>query len=485
MVINEELYNFLKIDGVVTPIFKGLPKIHKSLNDPPLRPIVSGRKWVTENASIWLETTLRPFVDSMDNILTDTGSFLKALGEVERAPPEDLYLMVTLDVQSLFTVINNEYGVTAISQLLKANDVNDHKIGLFKTMLSLVLENNAFLGPQQLYRQAQGVAKCTPCANTASDSKDEPLANLRPRHHELIRTPCGPVKSWSELTTPLKVYYSLAILSLLVLLSVTIWILSKQNENDKNSEEDFAFSLIQLIGIVFCIYYVTRGILQESQQELVVFGLSVLLLMIRSVVNFAVVPSKDRTVIMVVRFTCVMVFGCFHLICASVILFKRQNMMAFRVGGALESLQRQYYMLNLCFSMLTFDLQAQLCLCVLMLVESGTSHVHSIILGVGILWSCLTAAVGIISVIKEVKALVWLFVLQNLPELAYLVYLLYYTAKSWAENGYHVMEAAAITGSIISLVIKSVLFWSIVQVYRSFGQGLRERMFSSYGTIAT
>lgn len=34
-------------------------------------------------------------------------------------------------------------------------------------------------------------------------------------------------------------------------------------------------------------------------------------------------------------------------------------MMAFRVGGALESLQEQYFLLNLCFSMVTFDLQAQ------------------------------------------------------------------------------------------------------------------------------
>lgn len=319
----------------------------------------------------------------------------------------------------------------------------------------------------------------------ASDSKDTPLPNLQPRHHELIPTPCGPIKSWSELTTPVKVYYCLAILSLLVLLSVTIWITSEQNMNDKNSREDFAFSLIQLIGVVFCIYYVTRGILQENQEELAVFGLSVLLLMIRSAINFGVMSSKERTTSIVVRFTCIMAFGVFHLSCATIILIKRQNMMAFRVGGALESLQRQYYMLNLCFSMLTFDLQSQLCLCVLMLVDSGTSRAHSIILGIGIFWSCLTAVVGIISVIKEVKALVWLFALQNLPELAYLIYLLYYIIKSWLENESHVLEAAAITGSIISMLIKFVLFWSLLQVYRSFGQGLRERMFSSYGTIDT
>lgn len=37
-------------------------------------------------------------------------------------------------------------------------------------------------------------------------------------------------------------------------------------------------------------------------------------------------------------------------------------MMAFRVGGALESMQEQYFLLNLCFSMVTFDLQAQVSL---------------------------------------------------------------------------------------------------------------------------
>lgn len=53
-----------------------------------------------------------------------------------------------------------------------------------------------------------------------------------------------------------------------------------------------------------------------------------------------------------------MCLGAIHVLCAT-LLIQRPNMMAFRVGGALESLQQQYFLLNLCFSMVTFDLQAQ------------------------------------------------------------------------------------------------------------------------------
>ena len=59
-----------------------------------------------------------------------------------------------------------------------------------------------------------------------------------------------------------------------------------------------------------------------------------------------------------VRFVCIQCVGVFHVFC-TVLLINRPNMMAFRVGGALESLQEQYFLLNLCFSMVTFDLQAQ------------------------------------------------------------------------------------------------------------------------------
>lgn len=58
------------------------------------------------------------------------------------------------------------------------------------------------------------------------------------------------------------------------------------------------------------------------------------------------------------RFGYIICVGAVYLFCASLLIL-RPNSMAFRVGGALESLQEQYFLFNLCFSMVTFDLQAQ------------------------------------------------------------------------------------------------------------------------------
>ncbi|XP_061456489.1 uncharacterized protein LOC133372218 isoform X2 [Rhineura floridana] len=263
------------------------------------------------------------------------------------------------------------------------------------------------------------------------------VPNLTPRHQELIPTPCGPIKPWSELSCPVKIYFCVNILSLLSIIGLTIENLVQQKD------EDFTVSLIQLIAVVFCIYYVSRGILQENRQELMVFVLSVALVMLRSIINFTVL-SADQKLKLLARFVLILLVGAFDVICA-VVLIQTESMMAFRVGGALQSLQAQYFMLNLCFSMLTFDLQAQ--------------------------------------ILKELKPLAWIFLSQNLPEVAYLAYLLYTVIQEWGQGNSYALEAAVITCSCISVMIKSALFWALFHVYHSFGQGLRERMFSSYGRI--
>ncbi|XP_028265890.1 uncharacterized protein LOC114438609 [Parambassis ranga] len=303
--------------------------------------------------------------------------------------------------------------------------------------------------------------------------------NLRPRHQELIVTPCGPIKSWSELSCLLKLYFCFTVASLLALLGLTVSSIYKQHMGtDVSDEDNFTVSLIQLVGILFCIYYITRGILQENRQELVVFVLSVLVVMIRSVVNFSVVDSKGKQELLV-RFVCIMCLGVVHVLC-TMLLIQRPNMMAFRVGGALERLQEQYFLLNLCFSMVTFDLQAQLCLCILITTsDSAMSAASSIILAVGVVWACLTAAVGAVAVLKEAKVLVWIFMVQNLPQVAFFVYLMYTVIEKWFQDNTYTLEAAAVTGALISLVIKVVLFWGLIRLVHSFGQGLRERMFAS------
>ncbi|XP_065552538.1 uncharacterized protein LOC136022749 isoform X1 [Lathamus discolor] len=250
-----------------------------------------------------------------------------------------------------------------------------------------------------------------------SGSAAPPQPNLTPRHRQLIPTPCGPIKPCSELSFPVKIYFCVTILSLLSVIGLTVETLVRQ------TEEDFTISLIQLIGVVFCVYYVTRGILQENRQELIVFVLSILLVMFRSIVNFTVLSAEQKPKLLA-RFILILLVGSFDVICA-IILIQSQSMMAFRVGGALESLQSQYFMMNLCFSMLTFDLQAQLCLCVLLISLHEITLLHNIISATGVLWACLKVSISIIAILKELKPLVWIFLTQNIPEVAFLIYLLY------------------------------------------------------------
>uniref|UniRef100_A0A8C9NYF3 DUF7789 domain-containing protein n=1 Tax=Serinus canaria TaxID=9135 RepID=A0A8C9NYF3_SERCA len=145
--------------------------------------------------------------------------------------------------------------------------------------------------------------------------------------------------------------------------------------------------------------------------------------MLRSITNFSLLPAGQKPQLLA-RFVLILLVGSFDVICA-LILIQSQSMMAFRVGGALESLQTQYFMLNLCFSMLTFDLQAQLCLCILLISLHEVTLLHNIISATGVVWGCLKVTVGIIAILKELKPLVWIFLVQNVPEVVYLIYLLY------------------------------------------------------------
>ncbi|XP_029910800.1 uncharacterized protein LOC115361532 isoform X2 [Myripristis murdjan] len=266
--------------------------------------------------------------------------------------------------------------------------------------------------------------------------------------------------------------------SLSAMLALTVFSIYKQTMATYAYEDDVTVSLVQLVGILFCVYYIIRGVLQENRQELVAFVLSVLVVMVRSVVNFSVLPSQDKQELLV-RFVCILCLGVVHIFCTT-LLIQRPNMMAFRVGGALESLQEQYVLLNLCFSMVTFDLQAQLCLCILIMTSGSTMPTSNyIILGLGVFWACLTAGVGAVAVLKEAKTLVLVFVLQNIPEVAFFVYLMYRIIVKWGQDKTYTLEAAAVTGALISVVIKVVLFWALLRLVHNFGQGLRERMFAA------
>ncbi|XP_056452838.1 uncharacterized protein LOC130387661 [Gadus chalcogrammus] len=303
--------------------------------------------------------------------------------------------------------------------------------------------------------------------NSPAEGADVPHLNLRPRHQELIPTPCGPIKPWAELSRAVQLYFCFTLASMCVLLGLTL--ASFCGQYDALLEQDLGVSLIQLVGILFCVYYVVRGVLQENRQELCAFLLSVLTLVLRSVLNYSLLPHQEQQKLML-RFVCILCVGVVHVVCTC-LLIGAADRMAFRVGGALESVQERYFLLNLCFSMVTFDLQAQLCLCILMISGSEATNLRdSILIGCAcIFWSCLTTVVGGVALLKKARVLVLVFLLLNIPEVVFFIYLMFTVISRWPADsaGPHTL-----VGALLSVGIKMALLGALGRLDKHFRQGL-------------
>lgn len=58
-VLSERQVEYLYVDNPVIPIIHGLPKVHKGVTPPPLRPIISGINSLGETLSEWLDSLLQ------------------------------------------------------------------------------------------------------------------------------------------------------------------------------------------------------------------------------------------------------------------------------------------------------------------------------------------------------------------------------------------------------------------------------------------
>ena len=80
-----------------------LPKVHKTLDHPPGRPIVSGINSPTEKLSKLMDHRLKPIVTKLPSYVQDTTHMLQVLQDwnLHYGPFDDNTLLVTLDVLGL------------------------------------------------------------------------------------------------------------------------------------------------------------------------------------------------------------------------------------------------------------------------------------------------------------------------------------------------------------------------------------------------
>ena len=138
-----------------------LPKTHKI--GSPFRPIVSTINWLTENASILLDSVLQTELFSANRfpqLPRDTFSFLRALNKVKlEANSSNSLLLVTFDIASLYTSIPQQTASQRAFELLQSS-ANAQQISprLIYNISQWILKFNYFEFQERIFHQKHGIA---------------------------------------------------------------------------------------------------------------------------------------------------------------------------------------------------------------------------------------------------------------------------------------------------------------------------------------
>ena len=165
--ISDKTLRYLTTNCTRTAQFYMLPKIHKSLTDPPGRPIISGNDCPTEKISHMIDIILQPFVPNIRSYVKDTTDFIQKLSKISLDPDQDI-ILCTLDVTSLYTNIPHKEGIQAVKNLLTRERPTSFKpsnSNIIK-LLEMVLTMNNFQFNYQNYLQINGTAMGTRVAPT-------------------------------------------------------------------------------------------------------------------------------------------------------------------------------------------------------------------------------------------------------------------------------------------------------------------------------
>ena len=155
---NTSMYLTTDIDR--TQQFYLLPTIHKDINNPPGRPIVSGGGGPIEKISQFVRPLIGPLVPLSRSYIRDSTLMINTLKDFQIIPN---MLLCTLDITSLYTYIPHSEGVQAIKEFLAIHrDINalPHNSYIIE-LLQVVLPNNYFDFNGKHYHQKSGTAMGT------------------------------------------------------------------------------------------------------------------------------------------------------------------------------------------------------------------------------------------------------------------------------------------------------------------------------------
>ena len=147
--------------------FYHLPKVHKSTEHPPGRPIISGCNGPTEKLSKLADSWLQDIVTRLPSYIKDSTHVLRLLEEwnMTHGPFGPDTLIVTIDVVGLYTNIPHSDMMLALRHFLDSTHLaNAPPTETIVQVVRHVVENNFFTFEGNVYHQVHGTAMGTPVA---------------------------------------------------------------------------------------------------------------------------------------------------------------------------------------------------------------------------------------------------------------------------------------------------------------------------------
>lgn len=112
-ILNPKEAEYLISNSTKTPVLYYTPKIHKRLDKPPGRPIISGINSIFSRLGEYLDNYLKPMVKEGKSYLRHS---LQLIQELQGIKGEEHWLLATIDVNSLYTSIEQKNGLSGVEK---------------------------------------------------------------------------------------------------------------------------------------------------------------------------------------------------------------------------------------------------------------------------------------------------------------------------------------------------------------------------------
>ncbi|XP_076067663.1 uncharacterized protein LOC143040454 [Oratosquilla oratoria] len=151
-IINDDEWKKMRPGDSTIPKFYGLPKVHKE--NIPLRPIVAFRNSPTYHLASYLAKLLRPLVTDSPHMLQNSADFIERIKGLNLRRGD---VMVSFDVQSMFTSIPRDLAKSALKSAMEENRgfLDNQKLSVSELMrlISLCLDSTYFRFRDHTYHQ--------------------------------------------------------------------------------------------------------------------------------------------------------------------------------------------------------------------------------------------------------------------------------------------------------------------------------------------